>query len=254
MLPRIIPHSAIAPGLTPHRNVSTDAGLPWQGHCSLDSARPDDDLSACELIMINPVRIAFHNLEPSESLEQAIRDRAADLDRYHPQIIGCRVLVDVPHRHRERGRHVKVRVELSLPGEDVVVSHEPTLYPALKDAEGEALHKAEDVEAVHKHAAVAIHEAFDAARRGLQDVIRRQRGDVKAHEPPGHGHVASLASDHGFIETADGREVYFHQASVLDGHFADLTVGSDVAFVEERGDKGPQASTVRLLGSHHYVP
>jgi cold shock CspA family protein len=47
--------------------------------------------------------------------------------------------------------------------------------------------------------------------------------------------------------------VYFSRASVLDGAFDDLTVGSPVAFVEEAGEKGPQASTVRVLGKHHDV-
>jgi cold shock CspA family protein/ribosome-associated translation inhibitor RaiA len=204
--------------------------------------------------MINPVQITFRNLEASEALEEAIHARVAELDTYHPRIIGCRVVVDVPHRHHERGRHVTVRIELSLPGEDVVVSHEPTRYPALKDLGEEALRKEEDIEAVHKYAEVAIREAFDTVRRRLQDVLRRQRGLVKSHQPPDHGRVASLAADHGFIETADGREVYFHRASVLDDRFSELQVGSEVAFVEERGDKGPQASTVRLLGTHHYVP
>ena len=50
-----------------------------------------------------------------------------------------------------------------------------------------------------------------------------------------------------------GYEVYFHRNSVLDGAFRRLTVGARVTFVEEVGDKGPQASTVRLLGKHqHY--
>jgi len=204
--------------------------------------------------MIRPVQIAFHNLDASEALETLIRARAADLETYDPRIVGCRVLVDMPHKHRRHGRHVRVRIELSLPGEDVVVSHEPTLYPTLKDVGEAALHKEDEVEPVHKYAEVAIREAFDAARRRLQDVIRRERGAVKAHQPPDHGRISSLAADHGFIETADGRLVYFHRASVLDGHFSDLQIGSDVAFVEERGDKGPQASTVRLLRRHHYVP
>lgn len=204
--------------------------------------------------MINPVQITFRNIEASEGLERTIRERAADLDTYHPRIIGCRVLVDVPHRHREHGRHVKVRIELSIPGEDVVVDHEPTLYPTLKDLDEEVFRKANDVAAVHKYAEVAIHEAFDAARRQLQDTIRRQRGMVKVHQMLDHGRVVSLAADHGFIQTGDSREVYFHQNSVLDGHFKNLKVGSEVAFVEERGDKGPQARAVRLLGKHHYVP
>ncbi|MGO9847760.1 MAG: cold-shock protein [Methylocella sp.] len=59
--------------------------------------------------------------------------------------------------------------------------------------------------------------------------------------------------DYGFIETSDGREVYFHRNSVLDNAFDRLTVGSEVRFVEEIGQKGPQASTVRLVGKHHLL-
>jgi cold shock CspA family protein len=52
---------------------------------------------------------------------------------------------------------------------------------------------------------------------------------------------------YGFIETADGREVYFHRNSVRDDAFEHLTVASEVRFVEEMGEKGPQAKRV---GSH----
>ena len=203
--------------------------------------------------MIRPVQVTFRNMQPLEALEETIRARAAWLETFYPDIVGCRVLVETPHRHREHGQHVRVRIELSLPGEDVVVSHEPTLHATLKDVEGEAHHKDDDIEAVHKYAEVAVREAFDAARRRLQDSARRQRADVKTHEAPDHGRVVELGDDHGFIETTDGRRVYFHRTSVLDEGLARLTVGSEVAFVEESGDKGPQASTVRVLGKHHYV-
>ncbi|HEY5617809.1 MAG TPA: HPF/RaiA family ribosome-associated protein [Vicinamibacterales bacterium] len=203
--------------------------------------------------MIRPVQVTFRNMQPLEALEETIRARAAWLETFYPDIVGCRVLVETPHRHREHGQHIRVRVELSLPGEDVVVSHEPTLHATLKDVEGEAHHKDDDIEAVHKYAEVAVREAFDAARRRLQDSARRQRADVKTHEAPDHGRVVELGDDHGFIETTDGRRVYFHRTSVLDEGLARLTVGSEVAFVEESGDKGPQASTVRVLGKHHYV-
>jgi cold shock CspA family protein len=65
--------------------------------------------------------------------------------------------------------------------------------------------------------------------------------------------VIRIGPEEGWIETPDGREVYFHEHSVLDAAFDRLEIGSEVAFVEEPGDKGPQASTVRLLGRHHYV-
>ena len=203
--------------------------------------------------MIRPVQVTFRNMQPGEGLEEVIRDRAVWLETFYPDIVGCRVLVETPHRHRERGQHVRVRIELSLPGEDVIVTQEPTLHATLKDVEEEAHHKDDDIEAVHKYAEVAVRAAFDAARRRLQDAARRQRADVKTHQAPDHGRVIELGDDHGFIETTDGRRIYFHRASVLDEGLAHLAVGSDVAFVEEAGDKGPQASTVRVLGKHHYV-
>lgn len=203
--------------------------------------------------MIRPLQVTFRNMQPRPELEELIESRARWLETFDPDIIGCHVVVDAPHRHRASGHHTRVRIELALPGEDVVVSHEPTLHGALKDVAGEAHHKDTDIEEVHRYAAVAVREAFDAARRRLQDAVRRRRGDVKAHLEPDHGRVVHLAADHGFIEASDGRRIYFHAASVLDDAFRTLTVGSQVTFVEEPGDRGPQASTVRALGKHHYV-
>jgi cold shock CspA family protein len=59
--------------------------------------------------------------------------------------------------------------------------------------------------------------------------------------------------DCGFIETAEGREIYFHRNAVLGGAFDRLIVGSEVRFVEEKGVKGAQASTVHLIGKRHPV-
>jgi ribosome-associated translation inhibitor RaiA len=131
--------------------------------------------------MLKPAQITFRNMPTSAPLEDEIRGRVAWLERYYPDLVGCRVLVEVPHRHRRRGRHVRVRIEMSLPGEDAVVSHEPTIHARVKDVEKEEHHKDTDLDAAHKYALVAIHEAFDAARRRLEDFARRQRGDVKTH-------------------------------------------------------------------------
>ena len=93
-----------------------------------------------------------------------------------------------------------------------------------------------------------------SARRRLEDIARKQRGTIKAHEAPAHGQVVEISKidEHGFIQT-DEHRVYFTRASVLDDAFDELAVGTSVAFVEEHGDKGPQASTVRVLGKHHYA-
>jgi cold shock CspA family protein len=52
------------------------------------------------------------------------------------------------------------------------------------------------------------------------------------------------------LESSDGQEIYFHRNSVLDGGFIRLREGSRVTYTEEMGEKGAQASTVRLLGKH----
>jgi cold shock CspA family protein len=98
--------------------------------------------------------------------------------------------------------------------------------------------------AEHEHVAVAIKDAFSAAQRQIEDAVREMRCQVKPHEPQDHGRASKFLAgdDYGFIETADGREVYFHRNSVLENKFDRLTVGSEVRFVEEIGEKSPQAT------------
>jgi len=202
-----------------------------------------------------PTQATFHGLAHDDAIEAMIRERVTWLEQYYGGLVRCRVVVDVPHRHQQSGRHFHVRIEMHVPaGSPIVVSHEPTLHARLQDADEAAHHKETEIDRVRRFAGVAIRDAFDVARRRLEDFVREQRGAVKAHDVPSHGEVAEISKGDrfGFIQTEHGR-VYFHAASVLDGAFDELKVGTPVAFVEEPGDKGPQASTVRMLGKHHYV-
>jgi cold shock CspA family protein/ribosome-associated translation inhibitor RaiA len=202
-----------------------------------------------------PTQITFRGLPHSDALEADIRRRVAWLEHFYAGIVRCDVLVELPHRHRQAGQHFHVKLEVTVSGgAPIVVTREPSLHGSVTDSLGEAHHKNTELERVHRFARVAVHEAFDAARRRLEDFARKQRGTVKLHEPPAHGQIAEIsrADGYGFIQTDDGR-VYFNRASVLDGGFDELTPGALVTFVEEQGDKGPQASTVRVLGKHHYV-
>jgi cold shock CspA family protein len=181
-----------------------------------------------------PLQITFRGMSPSVAVEAKIRERAAKLDRYYGRIMGCRVIVETPHRHHHQGKLFHVRVDLTVPGGELLVRREPARHHAYEDV------------------FVAVRDAFDAIQRQLEDYVRRQRGQVKTHEEQPSGRIVRLfpAEGYGFIETADGREVYFHRNSVLDAAFERLAVGEAVAFVEEAGDKGPQASTVHVLGTH----
>ncbi len=176
-----------------------------------------------------PLQISFRNMHHSEVVERAIVERAERFERFSDQIMGCRVVVETRH-HRHQGNLYHVRIDLTLPGHEIVVGREPALHHAYEDVY------------------VAVRDAFDAAGRRLEDYVRRRNHRVKVHESPPHGHIARLdyGKGHGFIETPDGREIYFHQNAVLNGDFASLAVGAAVIFAEEQGEDGPQASTVRV--------
>ena len=193
--------------------------------------------------------ITFRGLRGTGKLETDIRTRLANLERYCPSIIEARVIVERAMRHHRDGNRFHVRIELGVPGEDVIITHEASLRPELRARAVDRVHKADELDPEHRHAKVAVREAFEAARRRLQDYTRHRRGAVKTHTPPPAGRIARLfpSQGYGFIEAADGHEVYFQQTSVLDRKFERMKVGSRVAFVEEPGRQGPQASTVRLV-------
>ena len=192
--------------------------------------------------------ITFRGIAPSAALEAEIRRRIGKLEEYYRPIMGCRVLVELAERHHESGNRYHVRIALTVPGEEVVVAHEAGLHATAQDVDAEKATKEAEVDPGRKHALVAVREAFDIARRRLQDYGRRQRGMVKAPALQPRGRVAQLypIDGYGYIEAQDGHEVYFQKSSVLKNAFDRLTVGSTVSFVEESGEKGPQASTVKL--------
>jgi ribosomal subunit interface protein len=179
-----------------------------------------------------PLQIAFRNMEPSAAIEARVRERAKKLDRYHDRIMSCRVVIESPHRHHHQGKVFHVRLDVTIPQGEIIVNREP-----------EENHAHEDV-------FVAIRDAFDAMQRRLQDHLRQQRGAVKTHHPSPRGQIVRLFADdgYGFIATSEAREIYFHRNAVVDGAFADLEIGTPVEFVEEAGEQGPQASTVRRCG------
>jgi len=96
---------------------------------------------------------------------------------------------------------------------------------------------------------LAVRGAFNSARRKLQEHARLRRSDVKTHEPNLMATISRifLKEGYGYLETVDGREIYFHANSVLGGTFRKLKTGTRVQFVEETGLKGLQASTVRII-------
>jgi len=62
------------------------------------------------------------------------------------------------------------------------------------------------------------------------------------------GKIKKLIRDRGFgfISDTDGREVFFHQSSLLDIQFDALKEDQEVEFEVEKSDKGPRAINVRI--------
>ncbi|MGD2128453.1 MAG: HPF/RaiA family ribosome-associated protein [Lysobacterales bacterium] len=116
-----------------------------------------------------PIQIVFHNLEPSPAIEAAIRERAEKLDRYCDGIMSCRVVVESPHKHQRHGKLYTVRIDVTVPNEELVVTRDP----------GE--------DHAHEDVYVSIRDAFDAMRRRLEDYARQRRGQVKRHSMPQPG-------------------------------------------------------------------
>lgn len=186
-----------------------------------------------------PVQVTFRNMDRSDAVEANILERSKKLERFFDRIISCKVVVEAPHRRHTKGKLFDVRIDLVVPGKELVINRN-----------GPKNHAHEDVY-------VAIRDAFNAAVRVLEDHSRKSRGEVKAHETPRHGTVARLFpfEGYGFIETSEGREIYFHRNSVVNGGFDTLEVGDEVRLVVayDESEHGPQASTVTPIGKHHLI-
>jgi cold shock CspA family protein/ribosome-associated translation inhibitor RaiA len=178
--------------------------------------------------MQEPLRIAFRNMEPPIGAEDEVGDRAAELERFFDRIIACSVVVEARQRRHHQGNLYHVRIELIVPDREIVVRRDPP-----EDHAHEDLH-------------VAIRDAFDAARRQLQDHAREMRGDVKTHTAPMIGSIVRLFQDYGFLVTEAGDEIYLHRNAVLGRGFDKLNAGDRVRYVihEDEGEQGAQASTV----------
>jgi cold shock CspA family protein len=164
-----------------------------------------------------------------------ISKHVSQLEERFGRIIAGRVVLKAPGGHHQKGGLYEVNIRLTLPeGREVVVGH-----TAQNDERYSDLN-------------FSINDTFKRARRQLQDQVRKLQGQVKHHEGAPVGTVAELdpLGEFGLIETEDGREIYFHRNSVLGGDFPSLKVNSRVTYAEEMGEKGPQASTVKLIEKH----
>jgi ribosome-associated translation inhibitor RaiA len=129
-----------------------------------------------------PVQITWRDMGPSKAVGTKINEEAAKLEEYYDRITSCRVMVEIPHRHQNGKYQFHIRIDLIVPGAEIVVNHEPTLHSSLQRQGGEEHVKGQELSAPHKDVYVAIRDAFKVARRKLQEYSQRQNGAVKHHQ------------------------------------------------------------------------
>jgi ribosomal subunit interface protein len=173
-----------------------------------------------------PLQITLRNFPPSDALEAAIREKAEKLDQFYPHIMRCHVVVDMPAKHKHQGKQYTLHIDLTVPGKEIAITRDH-----------------------HEDVYVALRDAFDIATRQLEDYGRRQRGEIKAHEAESRGRVARLLRDegYGFIQSLDGRELYFSAENVVHPGFDQLASGMPVSYLEEMAGEGPQAKRVSAI-------
>ena len=111
--------------------------------------------------MKTPLQITLRGVDHSDALESHIREKAEKLETFFDRIISCRVVVEQPHQHKHQGKAFNVRIDVGVPGREVVVNRDN-----------------------HEDVYVALRDGFDAVKRQLEDHARKARGEVKTHQAP----------------------------------------------------------------------
>jgi ribosomal subunit interface protein len=183
-----------------------------------------------------PLKINFHNMDGSDSIEARVRERVARLERLTDEIISCRVTIEAPHK-QPHSSTVGITIDISVPGKEIVVKREQRHHESRDDA--------------YK----VIGVAFDVAERQIEHHRDLARREVKSHDGAAYARIVRLypQQSYGFIEAPGQHNVYFHRVVVEDDAFDQLEVGSDVHYTlaDDEGPMGPQASRVRLVRGDH---
>ncbi|NEP16101.1 MAG: HPF/RaiA family ribosome-associated protein [Leptolyngbya sp. SIO4C1] len=177
--------------------------------------------------------VSYRDVEKTDALETLIQEKVSKLEQVCDHINSCRIAIEKVHDHPSSGSPYRVRLDITVPpGHELAVDKSP-------DSGVQYI----PLEAV-------IRDAFDAARRQLSELNAKQHNEVKQH--PQQAMMAIVTKlfpeeNYGFLKTLDGQEVYFHRNSVTNADFERLEFGTGVHFMSVEGEKGLQASTVRVV-------
>lgn len=180
--------------------------------------------------------ITYRNLDKSEAIDNLVHEKIAKLENICNYINSCHIAIEKIHDRPRSGSPYRVRIDLTVPpGHELAAEKNP----------GEGI-QYQPLDAV-------VRETFDAMRQQLVKLTQLQRASEQsgryeeAQESTGLVTKLFREDGYGFLKTLDGREIYFHQNSVLHHDFDRLEIGTGVHFSLEDGEEGPQASTVKIV-------
>ncbi len=111
-----------------------------------------------------PLQIVFEGIGHSDAVEARVREEVRKLEKFYDRIISARVVVIRPEHRHMKGDTYHTRIHLTIPGApDVLVNTDPSIDHA------------------HEDVYVAVHDAFKAARRQLQDALRERQPSHKSN-------------------------------------------------------------------------
>jgi len=180
-----------------------------------------------------PFKITFRNVRKTPDIVALIGEQAAKLELICNSIVNCQMAVEGPQQHPRSGNPFRVRIGVTVPPE-----HEVLVIQEGGEGNLEQLPK-------------VLRGAFSAMRRQLRKLTEKQRKQLDAPPPgqeaPGFVSLLLRKEGYGFIKSLDGRDIYFHRNTLLEGEFDRLGIGTGVCWAEGRGEKVPQASSVRIV-------
>lgn len=115
--------------------------------------------------MQQPVQITFRHMEPSNAVEDVIKEKVAKLEQCYEKITSCRVVVEAPHSHKHQGNLFRVSIDLGVPDKEIIVSREQHNNHS------------------HENAYVAVRDAFDAAKKQLKGYVGQRRKNRYMRKP-----------------------------------------------------------------------
>lgn len=176
------------------------------------------------------LQITIPNFEHTEALDNQIRKHAEKLQKYFTEIHLCHVVVKYASKQHHKGNLFDIRLNITVPGKEIAINRE-----------------------ANQDFSIALRDAFNAAKRQLEDYARLQRGEIKTHEPLQFGIIDELFAEdgYGYIQSRDTTErFYFDSNNAAHPSFEHFKVGDEVKFTPDFGAEGPRAKRVSL-GKHH---